>query len=180
MLKLYRTRDGVTEYWEAWEESGSKATLHWGKLGEKGESREVSSMFGTSASKLIERESKPLWAAGYKPVSDEQMAQVVIQFKIDGMGTKLDMDREQLIEGLMNECLGWTGLGNCDGHDIGSGTLNIFCDVVDGPASEQIVIDCLKENRQLDGAVIALRERVGDESYIVFWPKDFVGEFDLI
>jgi hypothetical protein len=42
------------------------------------------------------------------------------------------------------------------------------------------VIDCLQKNKQLNGAVIARRERVGDESYIVFWPKDFAGEFDLM
>jgi hypothetical protein len=52
--------------------------------------------------------------------------------------------------------------------------------VVDGPASEQIIIDCLRENGQLEGAVIARRERVGDESYFVFWPKNFAGGFDLI
>ncbi len=119
-------------------------------------------------------------AVGFRAVMIEHMAQVVIQYMIDGMGSGRDLDKEQVIEELMNECLGWTGLGNCDGHDIGSGTLNIFCDVVDGPASEQIVIECLKENSQLDGAVIARRERVGDESYIVFWPKDFIGEFDLM
>ncbi len=178
MIKLYRTRDGVTEYWEAWEEGRSKATLHWGKLGATGESRSVSSTLG--ASTLIERESKPFLEAGFRPIAPEHMAQVVIQYRIDGMGSKQDLDKEHVIEGFMNECLGWAGLGNCDGHDIGSGTLNIFCDVVDGPASEQIVIDCLRNNAQLDGAVIARRERVGDESYIVFWPKDFDCEFDLI
>jgi hypothetical protein len=154
--------------------------IHWGKLGEKGDSREVQVKSGNSSSQVIELEAKPMRAAGYKPVSPEHLAQVVIQYRIDGMGSKSDLDKEQLIEGLMNECLGWTGLGHCDGHDIGSGTLNVFCDVVDGPASEQIVVGCLRENKQLEGAVIARRERVGDERYLVFWPKEFVGEFDLI
>jgi len=180
MLKLYRTTDGVAEYWEAWEDTRTKVIVHWGTLGEKGESRRATVRAGDSSSNLIEREAEPMRKVGFKHIKVEHMAQVVIQYKIDGMGSKKDLDKAQVIEGLMNECLGWTGLGHCDGHDIGSGTLNVFCDVVDGPASEQIVVDCLKENRQLEGAVIARRERVGDETYIVFWPKDFVGEFDLI
>jgi hypothetical protein len=180
MLKLYRANNGVTEYWEAWEDSRTKVLVHWGKLGEKGESRKVPVKSGNSSSQVIELEAKPMRAAGFKPVSPERMAQVVIQYRIDGMGSERDLDKEQVIEELMNECLGWTGLGHCDGHDIGSGTLNVFCDVVDGLASEQIVIDCLRENKQLEGAVIARRERVGDESYTVFWPKNFAGGFDLI
>ena len=180
MLKLYRTANGVTEYWEAWEDSGTNVIVHWGKLGEKGETRNVLIKVGNRSSQVIDLEAKPIRAAGFQPIEIDQMAQVVIQYRIDGMGSKRDLDKEQVIEGLMNECLGWAGLGHCDGHDIGSGTLNVFCDVVDGPASERIVIDCLRENKQLEGAVIARRERVGDESYIVFWPKDFVGEFDLI
>lgn len=178
-MKAYRTLNGITEYWEAWDDSVD-LIFHWGKLGETGETSKLPLGDRSRAIEAFEREKKRLIEEGFKSVKVEQMAQVVIQYKIDGMGSTLDLDKEQVVEGLMNECLGWTGLGNCDGHDIGSGTLNVFCDVVNGPASEQIVIDCLKENGQIEGAVIARRERVGDESYIVFWPRDFVGEFDLI
>jgi hypothetical protein len=108
------------------------------------------------------------------------MAQVVIQYRVKGMGSAKDLGKADVIENLMNECLGWTGLGNCDGQDIGSGTLNVFCDVVDGALAESVVINCLHENGQLDGSVIARRERDGDEEFKVFWPKNFSGEFELM
>jgi len=178
-VKVYRKLNEITEYWEAWDDSVD-LIFHWGSVGDKGETSKLPLTDRPRAREVFEREKKRLIAEGFMPVKIENMAQVVIQYRIDGMGSVKDLDKEQVIEELMNECLGWTGLGNCDGHDIGSGTLNIFCDVVDGPASEQIIIDCLRENGQLEGAVIARRERVGDESYFVFWPKNFAGGFDLI
>lgn len=107
------------------------------------------------------------------------MDQLVIQYRIEGMGSNRDLDKGIAIEDLMNECLGWAGLGRCEGHDIGSGTLNIFCDVIDGTVIEDFVVNCLKQNGQLDGAVIARRRRAGRNEYFVFWPQNFAGEFQL-
>lgn len=107
------------------------------------------------------------------------MTQVVIQYRIEGMGSTRDLDRAIAIEDLMNECLERAGLGRCDGHDIGSGTLNIFCDIIEGTVAGGVLVDCLRQNGQLDGAVIARRNRAGDDEYVVFWPENFTGEFDL-
>ena len=179
MIKLYRKTERSTEYWEYWTTS-THLVIHWGIVGKKGDTRELDIKKDKQAIPLAEDEQKKMKAAGFSPIPSEQMAQVVIQYRITGMGSTKDLDEEQVIENLLNESLGWTGLGNCDGHDIGSGTLNIFCDVVDGAIAEKVVIDCLKENGQLDGAVIARRERLGDESYKVFWPDSFKGEFELM
>jgi hypothetical protein len=46
-------------------------------------------------------------------------------------GSTADLDKRVAVEELMNEGLGWTGLGHCDGGDIGSGTMKIFCYVAD-------------------------------------------------
>lgn len=107
------------------------------------------------------------------------MDQIVIQYRIEGLGSSRDLDKGIATENLMNECLGWSGLGRCDGHDIGTGTLNIFCDVIDAMVAEDIVIHCLQQNSQLDGAVIARRRRTGDDVYFVVWPKNFASEFEL-
>jgi hypothetical protein len=79
----------------------------------------------------------------------------------------------------MNDCLIASGLGFCDGGDIGSGTINIFCEVVDAAVAERIIVDKLREKNELDGAVIAKRERAGDDEYKVVWPKDYSGKFNL-
>ncbi len=179
MIKLYRTMENVTEYWEFWE-SGAEVIVHWGTIGDKGNTKEFNLPKGTRAERLIENEMKELISGGYAPVDSESMAQVVIQYQIKGMGSAKDLNKAQELEDLMNECLGWTGLGHCDGHDIGSGTLKIFCDVVDGLTSEQVVLDALKQAGQLKGATAARRERVGPDDYVVFWPKEFTGDFDLM
>lgn len=92
------------------------------------------------------------------------------------MGTPEDLDGGQEVEGLMNECLGWLGLGNCDGCDIGSGTMNIFCFVVDSTVAIPHMVGELKAKSLLDGAVVAISADDGDT---VVWPKDFAGEFSL-
>lgn len=107
------------------------------------------------------------------------MDQIVFQYCIDGMGSSKDLDRAIAIEDLMNECLGRAGLGRCDGHDIGSGTFNVFCDIIEGKIAEGVVVNCLLRSGQLDGAVISRRNRTGENEYFVFWPENFAGEFHL-
>jgi hypothetical protein len=57
MLKLYRTSGGVTEYWEAWI-TATDVTIHWGKVGEEGETRELPHEAGLHPSEIIKREAK--------------------------------------------------------------------------------------------------------------------------
>jgi hypothetical protein len=69
MLKLYRTRDGDKEYWEAWE-SDDGITVHWGRLGDRGETREVPRKGREASSKVIDREAEPASGQGRDPVQD--------------------------------------------------------------------------------------------------------------
>lgn len=101
----------------------------------------------------------------------------MIQYKIQGMGTTEDLDQRYKVENLMNEGLGWTGLGHCDGGDIGSGTINVFCFVADVALGEKAIVRGLEENKLLEHATIAHSTEAGDK---VLWPKDFAGEFSVI
>jgi hypothetical protein len=176
MLKLYRTNGGVTEYWEAWI-TAIDVTVHWGKLGEEGEMRELPHEAGLHPSETVKREAKPIRAAGFKPRKAEELHSVVIQYKVEGHGTVNDHDRRVRVEERMNECLGWTGLGHSDGGDMGSGTMNVFCYVVDPAIAEKVIVSDLDKHGLLDGAVIA--ERVG-ETVKVLWPRDFAGTFAIL
>ncbi|HTR23325.1 MAG TPA: hypothetical protein VMI10_05030 [Terriglobales bacterium] len=176
MVKLYRTSGGVTEYWEAWI-TATDVTIHWGKLGDKGEMRELPHEDGLHPSEIVKREAKPIRAAGFKPRKTKELNSVVIQYKIQGRGTVNDHDRRVQVEERMNECLGWTGLGHCDGGDMGSGQMNVFCYVVDAAIAEKVIVSDLDEHGLLDGAVIA--ERVGDEAKVL-WPHDFAGTFAIL
>jgi hypothetical protein len=50
----------------------------------------------------------------------------------------------------MNETLGWTGLGNCDGGSIGSGTMEVCCFVVDFKIAKRVVEKDLKNTKFAD------------------------------
>jgi hypothetical protein len=176
MLKLYRTTGDKREYWEAWENDRT-ITVHWGDLGERGETRELPLKGREDSSKAIEREAEPARAEGFRSIAEGELARVVIQYRVDGMGTTKDLNLRYKVENLMNEGLGWTGLGHCDGGDIGSGTINVFCFVVDVAVGERVIVRDLEENKLLEQATIAHMTEEGDR---VLWPKNFVGDFSLM
>jgi hypothetical protein len=43
----------------------------------------------------------------------------------------------------MNDILGWTGLGACDGGSIGSGTMEVCCFVVDFEVANRVIREAL-------------------------------------
>jgi hypothetical protein len=176
-LKVYRTVDGVTEYWESWT-AGSDAFIHSGRIGELGETRKFSLKERGNATLMI-KEVERVEAAGFKAITFEDCAQVVIQYRLGRWGSVEDHERRVAIEDLMNACLARTCLGYCDGGEIGSGAINIFCEVLDAAIAEPIIVDELREHGKLEGAVIAKRERKGDDTYKVIWPKNFSGAFNL-
>ena len=176
MLKLYRATGQGTEYWEAWA-TAKEMTIHWGKLGEEGENQEIPIKPGINPNNAIKSEAKPIRAAGFKPLKPEQLRSIVIQYKIEGHGSTADLGKRVAVEELMNERLGWTGLGHCDGGDIGSGTMNIFCYVADAKIAESVIVREQEARGFLEGALIAAR--IGD-AVEVLWPRNFNGVFSLV
>jgi len=55
------------------------------------------------------------------------------------MGTKEDVAKRHALEDRLNEALGWTGLGECDGGSIGSGTMEACCFVVDSEIAKRVI-----------------------------------------
>jgi hypothetical protein len=54
MLKLYRMRGAEQDYWETWDDGHTKHIVHWGKLGERGSSKVVSSTLFQNARSIIQ------------------------------------------------------------------------------------------------------------------------------
>jgi hypothetical protein len=176
VLKLYKKTEHGTQYWEAWDADG-EVMVHWGTMGERGQTQSIKVEAGKNPNTIIKSESKRRKAEGYKTISISKLARIVIQYKIDGMGTSSDLDKRVQVENLMNECLGWKGLGHCDGGDIGSGTINVFCFVVDAETAIPHIVEELKTNSALNGAIIAISSESGDR---VAWPEDFSGKFSIL
>ena len=153
MVKLYNFTPGRICYHEAWLHD-DVVVEHWGELGKRGETREHPADPTLDEAANLERvlgESRPY---GFKAISDDDHRSVVIEYPLDSWGSPNDLERRHAIEDRVNELLGWTGLGRCDGGSIGSGTMEVSCVVVDA----EIAIDVLRRN--LTGAITGGHTRI--------------------
>ncbi|MES2469083.1 MAG: hypothetical protein V4675_17385 [Verrucomicrobiota bacterium] len=142
MPKLYKTTGTTNQYWETWEHRGVH-TIHWGELGTKGQSKEIKSGFFKRAKSIVRKEMDEHIQAGYAAIDPENHFTLMIEYSVDGMGSADDVDKRTRLQGLMDETLGWTGLGHCDGGSIGSGTMEVCCFVIDFDLAKMVVAESL-------------------------------------
>lgn len=170
-VKLYKTENDSIHYWEAWINEKNNVTTHWGKIGDKGVTKIITRNWLNSAVKNAKKEEKIYRNKGYSESSD--LKKIIIQYDIDGFGNEKDISKRHRVEAIMNEELGWTGLGKCDGGDIGSGTMNIFCMVVDIELAYEVIRKSLAKAKKIKGAKIISDN---EDGLNVLYSKDFVGE----
>jgi hypothetical protein len=139
LLKLYRFVDGKKEYWETWENGDGSHTIHWGELGTRGESKRVKSSLFSKAEKILQSEVKNLYEQGFRPIDNDEHRTLLIEYAVDGMGDARDVEKRHRLEERMNEALGWTGLGACDGGSIGSGSMEVCSIVVDIEVAKAVI-----------------------------------------
>ena len=131
MFKLYQFTDTEKNYWEAWENDDKSYTVHRGSLGENGNSKSVKNTSFMKAKNKVFEESKFMLEQGYSEIEDHEHKTLIIEYKVTDFGTPKDTDKRYKLEARLNEVLGWSGLGHCDGGSIGSGTMEVCCFVVD-------------------------------------------------
>lgn len=131
MVKLYkRQADGRLAYHEAWY-TDSGITEHWGMLGERGQIRE-------HTGRTLEEVLAEARRQGFSKADAEHV--VVIEYEVQGMGTREDLEKRHALEARMDETLGWTGLGHCDGGSIGSGMMEVTVMVVDVELAKRTIV----------------------------------------
>ena len=88
-------------------------------------------------------------------------------------------------ENLLNETLGWTGLGIVDGWEVGpsldgSGrsVLNLYCIVVDGNMAVQTILRALQNEMDRSGLKIAVKMPM-DAAYALVYSDDGSQDFSL-
>lgn len=104
-----------------------------------------------------------------KKVMDE-LLELVVQYSYEENEMEATLEKRHNVEDLMNECLGWTDNGSCDGGDIGSGTVNIFNYVIDVETATKTIIEELNNNNLLEGVRIAYLPPEGEEC-IALYPE---------
>jgi hypothetical protein len=139
MIKLYKQIDNEFHYWESWEKDKNTGIVHKGIVGTKGNFREVKSGFSTNFHEKIQKEIFEQTENGFRPIEPENHSRLLIEFNVDGMGTEKDVDKRNGLQSRMDETLGWTGLGFCDGGSIGSGTMEVCCFVVDFEVAKKVI-----------------------------------------
>ncbi len=150
MLKLYKNINGILNYWETWDNNGT-SIMHWGVVGEKGETKNVaSSGFFSSSKKIIKEEINKKLADGFSEIKEDEMKRLVVEYKVDGHGSENDLEKRVRLESKLKETLGWTGLGDCDGGSMGTGTMEVFCFVVSFQIAKQAIESALKDTEFSD------------------------------
>lgn len=139
MLKLYRFGDEKKEYWETWKDDTGSHTIHWGELGTRGQSRNVRSTLLAKAEKTIQKEIDRLVDLGFHPINTDDHHTLLVEYAVDGMGTRDDVEKRHRLEERMNETLGWTGVGMCDGGSIGRGSMEVCSYVVDFEIAKAVI-----------------------------------------
>ena len=122
--------------------------------------------------KIIEREAKSQRRRDIGQFRTRSYTDVSFNTESMEWETRTIQTREPAVAHLMNECLGWKGFGFGDGCDIGSGTMNVFCFVVDAKAAAPHVVEVLKKKGLIEGAVVAIGGRPK-----VVWPDGYKEKF---
>src|SRR5258706_6053550 len=130
MIKLYKIYNDTLHYWETWDNANKSAIVHWGTVGEIGQKNEIKSGLFSNFRKTVQREIDEKVNDGYTEFDDDRKTLLEIEYIIDGFGTEQDLNKRHQLEAIMDEVLGWTGLGHTDGGSNGSGTMEIACLVV--------------------------------------------------
>ena len=158
MEKLYKETGDELLYWEAWDKNDRTGIVHWGKVGELGQSKEVASGIFSNFRKEMQKEFDQKVTEGYKEIDSENLERLVIEYNIDGMGSESDLIKRHSLESRMNEFLGWRGLGHCDGGSIGSGTMEVICFVVNFNLAKNLIEEDLKDTELSDYSKIFKEE----------------------
>src|SRR4051794_659330 len=106
--------------------------------------------------------------------------QIIVQYRINGFGSDDDLARRHRVEELVDDALQASKLGECDGGEIGSGTMNIFLVVSDVGRAQVLLIRMLGDHGELHDAVIAVSAGDDEGEAKVIWPEGYDGRFSIL
>lgn len=155
MLKLYKRVGNDLYYWETWNRDKKTAVVHSGKVGETGSVQEVRSTILSSHKKKVRKLVNAKFGEGYEELEDIYI--LLIEYGINWINAAEDIDKRNRLEGLLNEALGWTGLGHCNSGNMDSDAMTICCYVVDFEEAKKVI------EKALHGTEFSNYKRIYDE-----------------
>lgn len=183
MVKLYKMGIDGLYYAECWNNDDG-ATEHTGKVGSRGKSKEVKyDDWEVFIKEFIGRYEEQ----GYHAWSEDEEVWIVAQFPMKKFEpSKRELALRDLAESVLNEKLGWTGLGHVDGWEMGrtfdseeSFVLNIYSVVVDRELGIKIIKEELQRNLDCSRLKIAVRDAGAEDYALVYSANKDDQEFFL-
>lgn len=177
MVKLYKKTDGQIQYFEVWLNEDNTITSHSGTLGDVGETENLDSDSNDGLPVKVQMDKLIFEARqnGYEVIDD--MTELVIQFSYSINDARKDVEQEVVdIESIVNNCLGWTGNGHCDGWNIDAGKVNMFCFVMDKDIAVETITDEVESGELLNDLRIAFLDEQSGE-FLQIYPDN--GRFTL-
>jgi hypothetical protein len=130
LIKLYQRIEGCLHYHELWIRD-RVVVEHCGICGERGQVHEHAVADDAQAGALFNELKREARRKAFRSIPRSRHATLVIEYPLDGTGSTDDLQRRHEVEAFLDQQIGWLGLGHCDGGSTGSGTMEIFCIVVD-------------------------------------------------
>lgn len=132
-VTLYRAGPSGWDCWTEWPSGTGVWSIHGGPLGAAGEVRQVSP--AAKDGELARRR-----AAGFAGIPDEDHWGLEIVYRLSGTwGAPGDIEKRYRLQDRLDATLAWSGLGHVDGGSIGSGTMEVFCIVVDPGIARRVI-----------------------------------------
>lgn len=196
MFTLYLQDDAGLHYAECWlsqEEDGYKVQLHKGDVGDLGMHQKIECASLEDYQQIAAEFYQDFASLGYEPRPDEAMQWVVVQFPVNATDmsdfhpTQEDLELREVAYHILNETLGWYGLGYMDGWETGRSmeddgretyVLNLYGCVVDAEGSVGIIIQALEQQLDCSRMKIAIRQS-GEEAYELVYAADCSNTFSL-
>lgn len=181
MVKLYKNAEGQIHYFEMWIDEEDILTSHEGILGEIGEtesfSKPTSDEDHLPPRIAMAKAIKTYQERGYS--EDINLTELIIQYPVEKNTKPSAIDKQiEDIEACLNNCLGWTGNGHCDGGDYAFDIATFFCYVVDKDIATETIIEALEEDGLMFAGVKIAYADEKTEEYLLIYPNE--GTFNMI
>lgn len=175
MLKLYKKEGDALRYWEAWVHEG-ELTVHWGTVGENGETRTMPLPPDEDPDLLVASEAADLVDQGYDEPEPDILVPLVLQYPVQGKGSAHDVAKRDAVDELCTDVLGWTGNGEVEGGELKPGRMNLYLQVMDADVAARTLAEALDDEDLLEGAILAVVPE--GQPPRVLWPQGFTGTFE--
>jgi hypothetical protein len=176
MRQLFKRGPDGIRYWEVWEGDGT-VIIHRGRLGDGGETENLTIQPEQSAKEVIDREIEMARTEGYKFLRPPRKSNFVIRYGVEGLTRARYERKNERVWELVSQTLVRTANGYAYGDRISDDerTVDIHASVLDPPTAMATLVAALKRARLHKGVIIAYRGK--DQQCRVLWPEGFQGTF---